>query len=185
MKKIGFAIVWMGLLAACGNKVPRDVLPPEKMKLVMWDLLRADELAAETVGFSNFGRQRDSMCEVLYQKVFLMHKTDKESFARSLRFYQGNPNISKQMLDSVISIGERERKWLNDSVILKARDSLTAADTAVKPLDTTKLKPFADSAQVRDIKTDSTVSDSLRRRAKMLRDSLLLRRHKLNTKATK
>lgn len=178
MKKIGIVLFLAGLLAACGGEVPRGVIPPEKMKLLMWDLLKADELASETVGYSSFGKARDSMCEILYQKVFLIHKTDKETFARSLKFYQGNPDISKKMLDSVISYGEREKNRLIDTVVPELTDTLTPVDTTLTPvIDTTQ--------KLEKVKMDSLAADSLRKRAKMLRDSMFLRRHKLNTKATK
>ena len=89
------------ILVSCSQriKVPDNVLSPEKMEKVMFDLMQADE-------FLNLKRSdsvaRDSFSQVnLYQSVFALHETNKEEFKRSLRFYEEHPKLMKTVLDSI------------------------------------------------------------------------------------
>lgn len=98
------------LMTNCTNSIkPIGVMAAPKMQLILWDLLKADEYLNEAreVGF---GRNADSAAEALYQKVFLIHDTDKESFQKSLAYYQGRPDLSKPLFDSVMAMGERENR---------------------------------------------------------------------------
>jgi hypothetical protein len=115
------------LLAACrSSSVPENILPPEKMQKIMWDIGRADELVAY------YGLRDSSYISMehyneYYQKVFRIHKTTKEEFSRSLVYYESHPPLLKRVLDSVQKMGQRHQN-LPDS--LRSRPQVT--DTLVR-----------------------------------------------------
>ncbi len=95
------AFAWF-LFSQCSSKesVPPGVLPANKMQVVLWDVLRADEMI-------NFYKERDSSLNSLskhielYDTIFAMHKISKEDFKKSLQFYQARPDLLKIILDSL------------------------------------------------------------------------------------
>jgi len=83
-------LVILGLftvLLSCKPTVPKDIFPPEKMQVVLWDVLQADEIAeyysTTDSSFKQFEKHAD-----YYYKVFALHKISKEDFKRSISFYQ-------------------------------------------------------------------------------------------------
>ena len=111
-----FRVMIVITLAGCSNNESSNVLPVNKMKLVLWDLLQADEFSIR-----NF--QKDSSLNInaqtnlLYQKVFSLHKVDGKDFFQSFDFYKTHPDQFKVLLDSVSSYGNRQR----DSTFYKSR----------------------------------------------------------------
>jgi hypothetical protein len=91
---------------ACTSSVPKDVLPPSKMRSVLWDVMQADELAG-------FRTAKDSTYASLakhaayYDAIFKIHKIDKERFDKSLTYYENHPAAFKIIFDSLQSLAER------------------------------------------------------------------------------
>lgn len=90
------------VFCACNRtpEIPKNVLPPQKMEKVMWDMLRADALltnpsAADTVG--NAYEKRIA----LYKQVMQLHGTTREELDRSLDFYEKRPDLLKAIFDSL------------------------------------------------------------------------------------
>jgi hypothetical protein len=100
-----FLFFW--LTSCSGNRLPKNILPPEKMKLVMWDLSLSDELvnyhSARDSAWMGNGKHRE-----YYEKVFAIHKISQEDFARSLEYYESHPPLLKTVLDSMQKYGERK-----------------------------------------------------------------------------
>ena len=102
MNRYVISIFFCFALGACSQQgtVPKDILPPQKMQLVLWDALLADETAEYYI-------QKDSSINVLtrhaelYEQVFQIHKISKEDFRRSLRFYESHPQLLKPIFDSL------------------------------------------------------------------------------------
>ena len=96
------------ILCACSGQtsVPSDVLPPEDMQSVLWDVMLADEVA-------EFYLQKDSTLmpltehTSLYQKVFQLHKISKEMFDKSISFYEHRPDLLQPILDSLQKKSDR------------------------------------------------------------------------------
>ena len=103
-----FAILFLVLLSACGKDadVPTGVLPPPKMSVVLWDVIRSDEAAnhqfPQDTTNSLFKKSTN-----LYQSVFKLHGVTDSMFKHSFRYYQGNPEKMKILLDSVDALAKR------------------------------------------------------------------------------
>ena len=89
-----------------------EVLPFDTIKVVMWDLLNAEE-------FNNILIIKDSTLKKtknnlkLYQQVFFMHHLSKEQFYYSYQFYEQHPDQFKTLMDSVSTYGPRQRVTSN------------------------------------------------------------------------
>lgn len=108
------------LVAACRNK-KQDVLPPAKMQQVMWDMMRADEMATY-YGTADSSKLRPAYRTTLYQEIFRIHGITKEQFGSTLEYYESRPDLFKPIFDSLQSSGARIQKQL-DSINLR-RDTL-------------------------------------------------------------
>lgn len=106
--------VLLGLLlisiVSCNNKqeLPKDVLSKEKMRTVMWDILRADEwIVYEQSKDSLFNHSKRSL--ELYQKVFQVNGITATQFKKSFQYYQSRPDLLKPIFDSLQHKGSRSR----------------------------------------------------------------------------
>jgi hypothetical protein len=181
------------LLFGCKGKRAGDILSPETMKLVVWDMLRADEIAMSENIKDTVRTHYLSHAVNAYEQVFAIHHITKEQFYRSYKYYQERPDENKALLDSVQAFGNQlkviqERKdslhrvqlFKQDSVrraadTLKAkRDSLVAKhdslavkhDTPAVKKDTARLQVAAKTvlpAGKRNIRNMRLLKDSLRR----------------------
>jgi hypothetical protein len=97
------------VLVSCGGEeasIPKHILPQAKMQAVMWDMMRADELADLQVSLdSSLDRQQKSL--QLYASIFSIHKISERSFKESFAFYQKHPAQLKIVFDSLRQRTER------------------------------------------------------------------------------
>lgn len=104
MKFVFFTFLFF--VVGCTSSIPENVLPPAKMKAVLWDVMQADELAdynaAKDSSFNNLPKHVK-----YYQAVLSAHKISKQEFVRSFNYYQNHPELLKAVLDSIRSYGER------------------------------------------------------------------------------
>ncbi len=98
------------LLFSCSSDTrPADLIPPEKMELLIWDQLKADAFTKEFLG-------KDSTKDVakenreLQEKIFRKYKTDKTTFYKSYRYYIEHGNMMKALMDSVMAKQSRARE---------------------------------------------------------------------------
>jgi Domain of unknown function (DUF4296) len=90
------------LLCACSGtpSVPKDVMPPEKLGAVLYDVIRSDEmvdfLQTNDSAYRSFSKRAS-----LYDTIFQLHAVKKQEFQRSLKYYQGRPDLLKEILDSL------------------------------------------------------------------------------------
>jgi hypothetical protein len=110
--KILLSIFLLICLSGCTQrkKIPKDVLPQNQMRHIMWDLIRADEFAGNFVSRdSSLNRKAESV--KLYEQVFRIHATTREQFEQSLNFYKSRPDLLKTVMDSLRS---NERKAMRE-----------------------------------------------------------------------
>jgi hypothetical protein len=128
MKRLGI-ILLIVCTFSCKSSAPKDVLSPQKMQAVLWDVMQADEMAEYYSTSDSTFKELPKHVDY-YQKVFMIHKISKEDFTRSLLYYQNHPSELKPILDSMQRFGQR----------LQDKDSL--AKKPYNPIgnDTTKRK---------------------------------------------
>lgn len=111
MKKRFFYCIVFSVFVACTpkeKKIPKDILPINKMKLIVWDMTEAGayaEYAKEKI--------KDSAIKTLNTaplvQVLKLHKITKEDFFKSFTFYQSHPLLNKELFDSLNSYAQRQR----------------------------------------------------------------------------
>jgi hypothetical protein len=84
-----------------GDHVPPGILQPEKMQWVIWDIIRADEFVSTFMVSRDSTLNKDSVRASWYEKVFRVHKINKETFEKSFSFYRAHPEQFKKMMDSL------------------------------------------------------------------------------------
>ncbi len=86
---------------SCSTKdVPNNVVPPQKMQAILWDLIRADELTGYRATLdTSIIKEKESI--QLYAQILRIHNTSEEEFKRSFAYYEKNPEQLKTVLDSL------------------------------------------------------------------------------------
>lgn len=111
MKNIPYLIIAFFACVSCGNKnkVPSEIIQPEKMELILWDVVRSQALSAEEA-------RKDStineiaQTKVLAQKVFKIHNITYAEYDKSYKWYTNHPDIMKILLDSLSNHIQEENK---------------------------------------------------------------------------
>ena len=78
------------------------------MKVVMWDMLLADNWYAQTA-MKDSTAQKTKKNVLLYQEVFSQHSITKEQFYTSYNYYQTHTKEMTILLDSLEAYGTRAR----------------------------------------------------------------------------
>jgi hypothetical protein len=99
-------------IAACNNKQDPVILPIGKMKVVMWQLIRADEYYTRK-SFSDSTFKKNKMNVKYYQQIFDLNKVDRADFYKTINYYYSHPVLFKEVLDSVSELSKREKKPIN------------------------------------------------------------------------
>ena len=96
------------VFSACGEtESPADILPADKMKLVLWDYICADIYASE-IKAKDSSRDLPALIVHLQEEAFKKNKTDRAVFNKSFTWYESNSSLMKPLLDSMISQKSRE-----------------------------------------------------------------------------
>ncbi|MEP7236224.1 MAG: DUF4296 domain-containing protein [Ferruginibacter sp.] len=105
-----FFIPVLFLFISCGNKdkVPSDILKPEKMQAVLWDVIKADAYTTEFIK-NDTAKNAEAENIKLQQQIFAIHKITKADFYNSYDYYKSNTVLFKKMLDSMILQAERNK----------------------------------------------------------------------------
>lgn len=115
------------LIASCGtrSRVPKGILPPEKMEDVLWDMFQADVFLKDFMLKKDSTLNDTTSSKGVYEKVFQFNKTSRQQFDTSFAYYQRHPKLLKEVLDSiyvkkqrVVTIPHPQQPGM-DSTILK------------------------------------------------------------------
>lgn len=93
-----FFIVFMG---SCAGSLPKDVLPPEKMEQVLWDVARGGEYASGYLYPKYPATSKMTIDHNLLNEILRAHHITKKQFDKSLDFYQKKPEMLLRVLDSI------------------------------------------------------------------------------------
>jgi hypothetical protein len=107
--RIAIFVISVFVLIACSSSpVPNGIIPPHKMKEIVFDLIQADE-------FINSFAVKDTTVNIktrritLYEQVFAIHRTSKDDFYKSYRYYQQHPDKNKVLFDSLYAVANRKK----------------------------------------------------------------------------
>ncbi len=103
MRWISYPILCVLIMAMGCNKekrIPRNVLQPEEMKQVMWDVFLAEAWANQIVARDSTVVLSDQLKE-LTQNVFQVNKTSEKEFFESYKWYINHPEVFNVLLDSL------------------------------------------------------------------------------------
>ena len=119
-------IILISLAVGCiqDKKIPKDVLPQNEMRKIMWDLMRADAYVSTFI-MKDSTKNEKAESAILYEKIFDIHSTTQETFKKSLVFYQNRPDLFKA---------------ISDSLRIDERNALEPQDIKKPELDTTYRK---------------------------------------------
>lgn len=116
MRPLLVLIVLIAFGACSSNdKIPEDLIQPEQMKIIVWDLLLAEQRALDdtTLNTLPVGKERalglTKASTGLFNEVFAIHKTSKDHFYKSYAYYEGHPDKLKVLMDSVSAYATRKR----------------------------------------------------------------------------
>ena len=111
MKKHFLYCIVFSVFAGCTpkeKKIPKDILPINKMKLIVWDMTEAGAYA-EYVKEKRKDTTIKTTSTASLVQVLKLHKISKEDFFKSFNFYQSHPILNKELFDSVNSYAQRQR----------------------------------------------------------------------------
>jgi hypothetical protein len=98
------------LLAGCAgkDKVSSGIIPINKMKTIVWDMIQADTYSDLYLAKDTAPRAKLETLQ-LYAQVLQLHQVSREDFQKSFQFYIARPDLSRELFDSVQSLGARDR----------------------------------------------------------------------------
>ena len=90
-------------IAGCKNKevIPENVLPPQKMQAVLWDMMRADQFLSDYILNKDTSLKKELESIKFYQQVLAINHVSKKKFQTSFAFYQSHPSFLKTIMDSI------------------------------------------------------------------------------------
>ncbi len=106
-------ILIVSFLISCTSAdryIQDDIIPVNDMKVIVWDIMQASEFAQVKYGKDSTLIHHKSIG--MFQQVFRLHTTDKESFYKSFQYYQEHPILNKILFDSVSAYATRQRQEL-------------------------------------------------------------------------
>lgn len=107
-QRLVYLLLVIVLLAGCNGSTPKNVLPVNTMKVVMFDMLKADEwYARKLVGDTLMLKVKEDI--PLYEQVFAVHKINKKQFYDSYHYYEAHPIAYKELVDSLESYANKQK----------------------------------------------------------------------------
>ena len=67
----------------------------------MWDIMQVDQFLSDCVVNKDTSLNRLNEHTKLYEKVFALHGTTRDEFARSFKYYNAHPALLKVVMDSI------------------------------------------------------------------------------------
>lgn len=111
MKKI--CIVLCLFILSCQDKEqPKNMVPFDKMKVVLYQLMKADEYYTRSVS-ADTTMQLERKNIQFYKQIFELNKVDRNDFYETLTYLQKKPIEFKVLMDSAYELSKREKLQLN------------------------------------------------------------------------
>jgi hypothetical protein len=97
------------LLVCCKNGTTKEKqIPFERMKIVVWQLLKADELySRKSITDTSWRTSKKNV--QFYQQIFALNKIDRVQFYKQMANLESHPVEFKELMDSVEQLSKREK----------------------------------------------------------------------------
>jgi hypothetical protein len=101
-------------LFACSNRtaIPKDIIQPDSMRVIMMDIFMANEYALQFISKDSLKPDKVKAGQDLLEDIFKIHHTSKESFKKSLKFYESRPDMNKKIFDSLAAYANQHKAEL-------------------------------------------------------------------------
>lgn len=112
MNKYLLCFLFAMYLIACGGdekKIPKDILPINQMKFIVWDLIQSGEYAKS---FIEKDTSKKNINTAYLAAALKLHKISKEDFFKSFNYYQAHPLLNQELFDSITSYAQRQRNGM-------------------------------------------------------------------------
>lgn len=90
------------------QKIPSDILPPEKMKNIIWDILEAQSVTNE-IAARDSSINKEASLNWLTSEAFRLNQTDSVNYSKSYNWYVAHPEFMKIFLDSLYEQKQRSK----------------------------------------------------------------------------
>ena len=111
-----FLVFLFAISCANKKKIPKDILPEQKMQAVLWDMISAGEFLSAFVLNKDSLVNKDSASLKIYGQVFQVHRITKEQFEKSYSYYRDHPELIKEIVDSLSKKqGISSQPWYADT----------------------------------------------------------------------
>jgi hypothetical protein len=107
MRRYCLFFVLLNICFACGKNA-KSVMPINEMKIVMWDMMNADNWYS-SMTIKDTMALKDKRNIALYQQVFKWHQITQEQFYKSYHYYELHPEEMKILFDSLESYATKQR----------------------------------------------------------------------------
>jgi len=111
MRKL-FVILAVFMLSCKHEQKPPNAIPLDKMKVVLWQLMQADEYYARASVIDTTLKLEKKNVQ-LYKQIFALNKVDRAAFYATLTYLQKRPIEFKELMDSTYALSKREKMRLN------------------------------------------------------------------------
>ncbi len=104
-------IILIIFFAGCSdnNELPPGILEAKKMQVVLWDVFIAEGYTSEYIIKDSLKNAKIENAK-LQQQIFATHQITKKEFYDSYNYYNSHADLMKNLLDSMIAKGEREKE---------------------------------------------------------------------------
>lgn len=99
-------LFFCAMVTACHTS--DEKLDPETMKVVLWDVMKMDELYNQMIIKDSTLRKGKEFIR-LYEEVYALHHITKKQFDNTYRYYESHPIEMQALLDSVDTYAAREK----------------------------------------------------------------------------
>ncbi len=105
-----FLLLLMVIVIGCSNNQNKaKTIPIDKMKVVVWQLMNADEHYARVSIVDSSWRLTNKNVQ-FYQQIFDLNKVDRVAFYKQIDYLKTHPEEFKVLIDSVSEFSKREKK---------------------------------------------------------------------------
>ncbi|MFM2337399.1 MAG: hypothetical protein RL115_592 [Bacteroidota bacterium] len=118
MRKVFVIVIILGGFISCGKNisVPKNILSPQKMEAILWDLMRADQFVSLNILPHDSSLKKGVEHKKWHDKILALHKISEQQFQKSFRYYKSNPSLFQQILDTLSLSKKYEPVYKTDSV---------------------------------------------------------------------